>query len=176
MKTIGAMIALCIGVGCFAQEGDQFPAMKAENVDGKAVSLPGALKGKFSVVGLAYSQDAENALASWYEPMYVRFVDKTGIFELVYDVNLKLVLMFTGANQAAAGKAKKKMKAQADEELLEYVLFYKGDLKTYKEALNLKDKSKPYIIVLDHNGKILHVTSGRYTESKMETLAELVEE
>ena len=177
MKIVGAMVMmLCLSLCSLAQKGSVFPEMQTKNADGKAITLPKAVNGKFSVIGMAYSQDAEQELATWYEPMYIRFVDKSGIFELVYDVNLKLVLMFTGANQAAAGKVMKRMKAEADEELLNYVVFYQGELQTYKESLKLKDKNKPYIFVLDHEGKIIYVTTGRFTDEKMEELAELVEE
>jgi hypothetical protein len=94
---------------------------------------------------------------------------------LTYDVNVYFVPMFTGVNAAAQGTAKKKAVKNVDPQLFPYLLFYKGELKTYKEALDFEKKDIPYFFVLDPEGKIVHATSGPYTESKMDAVEEVIE-
>jgi hypothetical protein len=92
-----------------------------------------------------------------------------------YDVNVYFVPMFTGVNAAATGTAKRKAIKNIDPQLLPYILFYKGELKPYKEALDFEKKDIPYFFVLDAEGKILYATSGKFTEQKMEQIEEVLE-
>jgi hypothetical protein len=63
-----------------------------------------------------------------------------------------------------------------DPRLLPSILFYKGKLKPYKEALDFQKKDIPYFFVLDENGKIVYATSGRYSDEKMAEVEEIVGE
>lgn len=162
----------------FAQVvGKTFPAMTAETVDDKKVELPASVAGKYTLVGLAYSKKSEDELNSWFQPVFGKFIQKTnGLFSgFSYDVNVYFVPMFTGVNAAATGTAKRKAAKNIDPQLLPYVLFYKGELKSYKEALDFEKKDIPYFFVLDPQGKIVFATSGKYSESKMEEIEEHLE-
>jgi hypothetical protein len=92
-----------------------------------------------------------------------------------YDVNVFFVPMFTGVNAAATGTAKRKALKNIDPQLLPYILFYKGELKSYKEALDFEKKDIPYFFVLDANGKIVYATSGKYSDAKMQQIEEVIE-
>ena len=92
-----------------------------------------------------------------------------------YDVNVYFVPMFTGVNAAATGTAKKKALKSMDPLLLPYILFYKGELKTYKEALDFERRDIPYFFVLDPTGKIVFATSGAYSDAKMDKVEESIE-
>jgi hypothetical protein len=83
--------------------------------------------------------------------------------------------MFTGVNAAATGTAKRKALKNVDPHLLPYILFYKGELKPYKDALNFEKKDVPYFFVLDKEGKILYATSGRYSVAKMNEVENVLE-
>jgi hypothetical protein len=157
--------------------GKRFPAMTAETVDDKKVELPESVAGKYTLVGLAYSKKSEDELNSWFQPVFGKFIQKTnGLFSgFSYDVNVYFVPMFTGVNAAATGTAKRKAAKNIDPQLLPYVLFYKGELKTYKQALDFEKKDIPYFFVLDPQGKIVFATSGKYSESKMEEIEEHLE-
>lgn len=157
--------------------GKTFPAMTAETVDDSKVELPGSTKGKYTLIGLAYSKKSEAELDSWFQPVFGKFIQKTnGLFSgFAYDVNVYFVPMFTGVNAAATGTAKRKAAKNIDAQLLPYILFYKGELKTYKEALDFEKKDIPYFFVLDPEGKIVYATSGKYSEAKMEAIEEHIE-
>ena len=158
--------------------GKIFPNMEAETVEDKKVNLPQSVKGKFSLLGLAYSKKSEDELNTWFQPVFEKFIQKNkGIFEgFGYDVNVYFVPMFTGINAAATGTAKKKALQNIDPNLLPYILFYKGDLKPYKESLDFEKKDVPYFFVLDKDGKILYATSGKFSQKKMDEIEGVLEE
>lgn len=157
--------------------GKPFPAMEAETVEDKKVKLPDDTKGKYTLIGLAYSKKSEDELNSWFQPVFEKFVQKTtGLMSgFGYDVNVYFVPMFTGVNAAATGTAKRKAIKNIDPQLLPYILFYKGELKPYKEALDFEKKDIPYFFVLDPDGKIIFATSGKYSEAKMDEIEEVLE-
>ena len=154
-----------------------FPDMQAQTSDDKVVNLPEQTKGKFTLLGLAYSKKSEDELNSWFLPVFEKFIQKTtGLMSgMVYDVNVYFVPMFTGVNAAATGTAKKKAVKNVDAQLLPYILFYKGELKKYKEALDFNRRDTPYFFVLDPTGKIVYATSGAYSEDKMDAIEKVLE-
>lgn len=157
--------------------GTHFPAMEAETVEDKKVILPDDVAGKFTLLGLAYSKKSEDELNSWFQPVFEKFIQKNkGLFEAFgYDVNVYFVPMFTGINAAASGTAKRKAIKNVDANLLPYILFYKGELKSYKEALDFEKKDIPYFFVLDKTGKIVFATSGKYSTKKMDAIENVLE-
>ena len=150
--------------------GTIFPTMETETVEDKKITIPNDVQGKYTLVGLAYSKKSEDELNSWFQPVFEKFIQKgEGLFSgFGYDVNVYFVPMFTGVNAAASGAAKKKAVKNIDPNLLPHILFYKGELKTYKEALDFEKRDIPYFFVLNAEGKIVFATSGKYTSQKMD--------
>jgi hypothetical protein len=179
IKTLILLALFAITVkGATAQViGKTFPALTAETVEDKKVTLPGDVKGKYTLIGMAYSKKSEDELNSWFEPVFSKFIQKSkGLMAgFTYDVNVYFVPMFTGVNAAATGTAKRKAAKNIDPQLLPYILFYKGELKSYKEALDFEKKDIPYFFVLDPEGKIVYATTGAYTEEKMDSVEENIE-
>lgn len=158
--------------------GKSFPKMEAENVENMVISIPEDSKGKYTLVGLAYSKKSEKDLDSWLIPVYNTFIrrpEKPGLFSsFAYDINVYIIPMFTGVNAAAQGTAKKKAAANVDPKLHPYLLFFKGKLKPYKESLGFEKRDVPYFFVLDEDGKIVYATSGTYSESKMDEIEDQI--
>ena len=172
------MIAVLLSLAASAQvTGKMFPDMEAETVEDKKVLLPQSTKGKYTLLGLAYSKKSEDELNSWFQPVFEKFIQKTtGLLAgFSYDVNVYFIPMFTGINAAATGTAKRKAIKNIDPQLLPYVLFYKGELKTYKESLEFDKKDVPYFFVLDPTGKIVYATMGKYSDAKMNEVEEVIE-
>ena len=157
--------------------GKLFPVMEAETAEDRKVKLPDDVKGKYTLLGLAYSKKSEDELNTWFVPVFSKFVQKAdGLMAgMGYDVNVYFVPMFTGINAAATGTAKKKALKNVDPQLLPYILFYKGELKTYKDALDFERRDIPYFFVLDPFGKILYATSGAYSDEKMDQVESVIE-
>src|SRR5688572_3201032 len=174
------ILSLCANIAiCQAQAvGKKFPDLQAETVEDKVVKLPRDVAGKYTLIGLAYSKKSEDELNSWFQPVFEKFVQKSNnnlLAGFTYDVNVYFVPMFTGVNAAATGTAKRKAMKNIDPQLLPYILFYKGELKSYKEALDFEKKDIPYFFVLDPKGKIVYATSGKYTAEKMDAVEEKIE-
>ena len=162
--------------------GSIFPAMECENYNGKIVNLPADTKGKFTVIGVAFSSAAENDLKTWVNPIYNKFIgkvdhSKADVFDagVEYDINLYFVPMLTGFNKITSKSSKEKIKNATDKELYDYLLFYDGG-KTYKDELEFKERGIPYFFVLDKTGKIVYTTSGKYDDKKLEKILDAIEE
>lgn len=152
MKKLGLMLLITsLSVTIKAQvTGKMFPDMEAETVEDKKIKLPQDVKGKYTLLGLAYSKKSEDDLNSWFQPVFEKYIQKTtGLLSgFGYDVNVYFVPMFTGINAAATGTAKRKALKNIDPQLLPYVLFYKGELKSYKESLEFDKKDVPIFLYL----------------------------
>ena len=157
-----------------AQIGIQFPEIIVKTLDDREVNVPKDIKGKHAFIAVAFKRKAEADMTSWLPHVYYKFIAKTGMFDKLYDVNVYIIPMFSGTKKEVAELAKKKLKKETDETLFPYVLFYKGKLKKYTDALGIKDKKLPYFFLLDKNGKIIYHTSGRWTYKKMEKIEDLL--
>lgn len=179
MKTFALIVmAMALSFATHAQViGKTFPDMEAETVEDKKIILPQSTKGKYTLLGLAYSKKSEEDLNSWFQPVFEKFIQKTSglLAGFSYDVNVYFVPMFTGINAAATGTAKRKAIKNIDPQLLPYVLFYKGELKSYKESLEFDKKDVPYFYVLDPTGKIVYATMGKYSDAKMGEIEDVIE-
>lgn len=172
------LLLFSVTTTCLAQVGNIFPDMDAESLTNQNVKLPKDIKGKHSLVGLAFSKKAEDDLKGWFEPIYNQFIYKNpnpGPFDFSFDVNAFFIPMFTGAKRPAYQKVMKKMQKTISERLQPNVLFYKGTIKEYKDALNFDGKDVPYFYVLDPEGKIVYATFGRYSTKKMQEITDLVQ-
>ncbi len=163
-------------------EGKMFPHMECENYNGAKIIIPEQTKGKYTLLGMAFSNDAEAELKSWISPVYNRFIVKADaaeadVFDVKadYDVNLFFIPMFTGLNQLTSKQSKEKIKSHTDKELYDNLLFYEG-AKTYKEELDFEKKNIPYFFVLDKTGKIVYATSGKYDPKKLDKIIDIIEE
>ncbi len=173
IKFIAAAAVVCLAFSPI-QKGKQFPELSGETLDGKNITLPGAAKGKKTLVGMAYSSKAEEALNTWYQPVYDKFVAKLGMFDKDYDINLYFVPMYVGLKQAAYDASLRELKKSSRKDLFPYIVFYKGEIEPYESTLKMNDKSVPYFFVLDEKGQVIYSTTRAFTEKKMEDIEELL--
>jgi len=171
---ISTLAHLHISTLISAQVGKQFPAITGKTLEDMAITIPSDTKGKFTLIAMAYSKKSDEELQTWFEPVHYKFIAKAGMFDKDYDVNIYFIPMFTGVKKMSAAIAKKKAKTRVNKKLHPYMLFYKGELQKYKELLGIEKKDTPYFFVLDKEGKIIYVTSGKYTDDKMEEVEGLL--
>jgi hypothetical protein len=172
MKRAIIFCSILFAANCmFAQTGKMFPALQGELLDGKTMTLP-TTTGKKTLVGLAYSSKAEDALKSWYQPLYDKFIAKKGMFDDQIDIETYFVAMYIGLKQTAYESTMNKLKESNRKDLYGHLLFYKGELEPYENTLKLEDKSMPYFFLIDEKGKIIFTMSGNFTEKKLEQLEE----
>lgn len=158
-----------------AQVGDVFPAISATSLNEKEVSIPEDTKGKYTLIGVAFTEAAQEDLYTWSQPVYSEFLDENNFSSLIYDPYVHLVLMFTGANQLVFEKAKKRILDGSDETIKDNVLLYKGKMEDYRKTLDMKNRKIPYFFVLDKNGKIIYMAEGAYSAKILKEVAELIE-
>lgn len=178
MKNILLFTFLIMGAASAAQVGQSFPTMETETLNNEVLNLPNDLEGKYTIIGLAYSKQAEDDLKTWFSPAFNQFMrepDKTNIFATEYDINLFFIPMLTGHKTAAYKGVMKKVQETIDASLHHHVLFYKGSLNDYKDALQLEKKT-PTFLLLDDAGKIIWKTSGSYSQQKMQEVVDHLDE
>ncbi len=163
---------LLLASASFAQQ--TFPSLHGETAKGKSVQLPPTAPKEYTIIGLAYSQSAQPALEEWFEPAYLRFVAKHGLFAGAYDCDVYFVPLFTGLNKAAYEPSLKKFRKSASPEIVQHVVFCKAELDELRQALGLVQKDVPYFFVLDREGHIVYRTQGDFTEEKMEEIEEVL--
>lgn len=181
MRNVILILGLTIGtaLASFAQNGQQFPALSGKTLTDKTISIPQDTKGKFTLIGMAYSKKSEESLKGWFQPVYTTFIDKNkSMWETSspYNVNIYFIPMLAGIKEMAASTIEKKLKEGVDKELQPFVLLYAGNIDEYKQKLKFNGKDKAYFFVLDKNGKIVYATSGDYSDKKMQEIEDMLGE
>jgi len=158
-----------------AQKGNTFPAVKGVTLDDKAAGLP-MKNGKFSIIAIAFNRGAEDDLKKWLNPLYDNFMkkEKVGNFDMaeIYDVNFVFVPMIAGFKKIA-----EEFKSGTDKQFWPYIMdTEKTDVKELQKQLGVDDNKIPYFFVVDKEGKIVEVQSGKFSDAKMEKLQEAIEQ
>lgn len=174
MRKLTTLLAfVCVMLQAQAQT-KAFPPLAGETAKGVAIELPRTGGAKWTLVGIAYSQKASPILEEWYEPAYLRFVAKHGLFAGSYDVDVFFVPLFAGLNKATYEPSMKKFRKSASPEIIDHVLFSKSELEPLKNALGMNEKDVPYFFLVDRSGHIVYRTEGRFTDDKLEAIEDLL--
>lgn len=174
MKKIALLLVAIIAfVDTRAQE---IPVISGVTINNVKINLPVDLKGKFSLLCFASSSKAENDLQSWLDPVYQKFIAKTGIMDDMYDVNIFFIPVLTGTNFTFAGSMKKKFKENTQEDMQSHVIFCNEEGKNILAALEMEKSEAPHIFLLNKECKIIYRTTGGYTEEKFDHIDDLLEE
>lgn len=175
MKNILLLVTAFFTLSLAAQTKTNFPSLSGHNLDGGSVSIPLAGTKKFTIVGLCYKRSAEEDLKTWIQPMYDVFVAKakgTDYFDVAnyYDVNYFFIPLISGFKKAAND-----FKASTQPDLWKNVIDCDTDIKLLKKQLKPASDDVPYFYVIDTNGKITEIVSGKYSEAKMDKIQEAID-
>ncbi len=151
--------------------GQAFPEIKGHTLEKNELTIPKDVKGKFTLVALASSMRAQEDLDTWLQPMYSSFAENP-----MYAVNLFIIPLTKGFILVGPDKVESQIKASLDKEYYKYILVYNGEVGPIRKALGMEEKDKPYLYVIDPRGNITYKTSGKYTEEKMEEIADKLSE
>lgn len=176
--TMLAVVALFLASFTYLVK-EKFPSMECIDVNDKVVKIPAAGVGKYTILGLAYSQKAEDDLKTWYGPLYNKFIrvpEKKPMFWEPYNVNLYFIPLFSGVKQAAAGQFQKEVKKNVEPSLQPHILMYKGKIDDYVSTLSMKDKNIPYFFLLDKEGNIVYKASGAFTQTKLTQMEQKIQD
>ncbi len=173
MKIFFSLVFTFLLFPAFSQKGEQFPNIETEMISGQTVELPSHLLGKYSLIGVGTSKKAEEDLRTWQTPIYNKFIAKTGLMDEMYDVNVCFLPLFTGASQAAKGKVIKKLKENNEALVINNVYVYAGSRDPFK-GIGIDDKSEPYFLLLDANGKIVWYAEGSFRQKYFEEIESIL--
>lgn len=174
-----AMLAVSAILNAQNGKGKMFPEMEAETFTKKPLNLPADCKGKFSIIGMCFSKNAEGDLQTWLNPLYNAYVVKRegntafGVADQA-DVNFYLMPKFSFLNQLTQGGSQDKIRNQTDKAFWPNLMFYTSGLKEYKKALEIEKTDQPFIFVLDKEGKIVHVEHGVCNDKKLSAIEDIV--
>lgn len=174
MKNLLIIICLCFSFSNNAQKGKVFPAVKGITLDDKNMVLP-VKNNKYSVIAIAFHRGAEEDLKKWLNPLYDNFMKKEsgGNFDMaeIYDVNFIFIPMISGFKKIADD-----FKKGTDKEFWKYIMdTEKTDVKELQKQIGVTDNKIPYFFVVDKEGKIVEMQSGKFSEGKMEKLEDAIE-
>ncbi|HWY38141.1 MAG TPA: hypothetical protein VNY73_06250 [Bacteroidia bacterium] len=181
MKKIILLALVVTFVSAKAQygKGKAFPAMEAETFTEKPLNLPADCKGKFSIIGMCFSKDAEGDLQTWLNPLFNAYAIKQSGNEAMgvaptADVNFYLMPKFSLLNQVFEKGSKNKIKTQTDKGFWPNLMFYTSGLKDYKKALEIAETAQPVIFILNPEGVIVHIERGVCNDKKMSAIDDVV--
>lgn len=174
MKLTSLLLGTLFTISAFSQKGN-FPPLAGHTLEGSAINLPLAGTKKFTIIGICFKRSAEDDLKTWIQPMYETFVAKANgsdYFDVAnyYDVNYYFVPLISGFKKAASD-----FKAATQKDLWKNVIDCDTEIAVLKAQLKPANEDVPYFYVLDTNGKITEVVSGKFTEDKMDKLEEAID-
>jgi hypothetical protein len=174
-----ALVAAFTKLNAQYGKGKMFPDMMCETFTEKPLNLPTDTKGKYTIIGMCFSKDAEGDIQTWLNPLYNAYVVKHEGNEAfgvaaTADVNFYLMPKFSLLNQVFEKGSKNKIKDQTDKAFWPNLMFYTSGLKDYKKQLEIAETSQPVIFVLDKTGKIVHIERGVCNEKKLSAIDDVV--
>ena len=169
------IIAICFFMLSVEGNSQVIENITGETIDNKRISMPNDVKGKYTLLCFASSMKAQKDLESWLDPVYQKFIAKTGIMDDMFDVNVFFIPLVKGSNKMFAESMKSKFRETAQSDLKPHVLFSESNSEQLISTLNMSRNEIPYLFLLDKDAKIIYRTNGGYTEEKFDKIDELIE-
>lgn len=139
------------------------------------LSFPLDTKGKFTILCFATSLKSQNYLQTWLDPIYQKYIAKTGIMDDAFDVNVYFIPILKTSSRNIQENIEKQFTDMTPNDLRSHVVFSDSPSEPLISNLKISDASLPYIYLLDKNGNIIYKTSGGYTEDKFDAIDDLIE-
>lgn len=166
-------VMLCL-MAAFTK-GQTVPSFTGTTAGNKQIDIPSASMGKYALLCFASSRKAQADLETWLDPVYNRYIAKTGFMDDMFDVDVFFIPVFGGGEGALQATVKRKFRETAQADLWPHLVFADGNMKEVLSTLKMSDESVPHFVFLNKDGKIVYRTSGAYTEEKFDAIDDLVE-
>jgi hypothetical protein len=163
-KVVFIASAVFLAFSTKAQVGEVFPSIETEMISGEKVILPQNFEGKYVLMGIGTSKKAEEDLKTWQQPIYNKFIAKTGIMDDMYNVEVCFIPLFTGTAQMAKSKVIKKLKENNEPMVINHVYIYSGAREAFA-SVGVDERSEPYFILVDGSGRIVWIEQGHFKQS-----------
>ena len=176
MKTVLFIVSVISSLVLSGQIGKTFPTVQGKTLNDENITLPIKNK-KYTVLAVAFHRQAEDDLKKWLNPLINAFIKdqnetSKGIdLADVYDVNFIFIPMINGFKRFAD-----EFKKDTDPRLWQYIMdTEKTDISLVQKGLSIDDNKVPYFFVLNADGVVLQVQSGKFSAVKINKLEEAVE-
>ncbi len=145
-----------------------FPELKAETLSGIDMKYPDDVRGKVTLILMAFKRETQQKIDSWLEPFSKTFENDTSVqfFEIPMLARYWVVMspIIDGGMRSGIPKQKHG----------NVTTFY-GDVNKYCKLLSIEDKSDGYVFLLDKNGVIQWRSNGFATEEKLRELFDKIQ-
>ncbi|MCU0643986.1 MAG: mitochondrial ATPase complex subunit ATP10 [bacterium] len=143
--------------------GMPFPELKAETLSGIDMKYPDDVKGKITLILMAFKRETQRKIDSWLEPFSKTFENDTTVqfFEIP---------MLAGAWKLMSPIIDGGMRSGIPKQKHGNVTTFYGNVNKYCELLGIEDKSDGYVFLLDKNGVIQWRSNGFASEEKLKEL------
>jgi acyl-CoA hydrolase len=129
----------------------EFPVVKAKSLSGKELCFPDVIKGKVTLVAVAFVRGAQFMLDTWTVP-FEEACREDGVYEVPM-IQGSLWKVFSGFIDSG-------MRSGIPEKKHDNVATYYGDTTEIRNKLGIKDISLGYVYLVDEEGKIIFEGSG----------------
>ncbi|MCI0496561.1 mitochondrial ATPase complex subunit ATP10 [candidate division KSB1 bacterium] len=148
--------------------GMPFPELKAETLSGIEIKYPDDIKGKITLILMAFKRETQRKIDSWLEPFSKAFESDTSVqfFEIP---------MLAGAWKLMSPIIDGGMRSGIPKGKHGNVTTFYGNVNKYCELLGIEDKSDGYVFLLDQNGVIQWRSSSFATEENLRELFDKIE-
>ena len=153
------LLSACLCLHGFA--ADAFPRLSGETLEGKAIVLPDALKGKHALLIVSFSRSAEEQTKAWGEKLKQRStpVERYQVLELE-----DVPRFFRGMAKSGIRKG-----IPTDRQAT-FFLFFEGQ-DALKKVTHFQKDNEAYVLLLDQAGQVVWQEHGAADDAKLDTLA-----
>lgn len=139
-----------------------FPNLTAETLSGKTINFPKDTKGKYTIICVAFSDDAQAKVDTWTKAVLEKYPKN--------EVNFFEVPMLKKGLRFMRGIIDGGMRRGVPTSLHDKVATFYGSLEPYKTQLMMTNNDDVYLYLLDTNGKIVHISDASANTEKLTIL------
>ncbi len=142
----------------------QFPSLKAANLNGEEMAMPGGFAGERNLVLIAFQREQQKDIDTWLKliPPVAQAHPEMRYYEIPTIQKMNGMVRFFINNGMRGGIPDKEQRART---ITLYI-----DKAPFKQALAIESEATVYAILLDRAGKVIWRESGRASEVKIQAL------
>lgn len=148
--------------------GDTLPALGGTNLDGQALTLPGAARGRVTLIAVGFSESSRLAVQAWVHRFLADFGGNPSV--ACYEVRMMGRLKALGR----AFASDRVNRGVAPEDRARVISHYSGTAE-WKRRLGFEREGDAYLVVLDGRGRVALLHHGPFLDANYENLAAVVQ-
>ncbi len=167
-KVAMVLVALLLGVVPGVGQSRRVPAVRGTLLNGTAVELPGALRGKVGVLVIGFSQGSREQVSGWGKRLSAEYAGVAGVgwFEVAELESVPRLLR---------GWVTKKVKESVSAKGQETFVVVTEQEKAWKEAVGFGGADDAYVLVLDGAGVVRARVEGALSDAGLAEVKQVVE-